>query len=366
MMGTVQYESSLSEPFPIKSGVKQGCVLAPTLFGVFFSLLLRYAFRDSSDGIFPHTRSDGSLFNLARLLAKTKVCRVLIREMLFADDAALAAHSEEALQRLITRFSEACTEFGLTISLKKTQVMAQDVSSAPQIKIGDHTLEAVQDFTYLGLTISSNLSLDKELSVRIGKAATAMARLKRRVWDNTMLTINTKMMVYRACVLSTLLYGSEAWTVYTRQEKRLSAFHMRCLRRLLRITWQDRITNIDVLSRAGMPSMYTILTQRRLRWLGHVCRMEDGRIPKDILYGELTTGTRPRGRPVLRYKDVCKQDLKACGINNTQLESAVSNRKHRRITVRSGTLLAEEARNASWQERRCRRQQHSAKNQPRA
>ena len=47
------------------------------------------------------------------------VCSVLIREMLFADDAALVAHTEEALQRLITRFAEACNEFGLTISLKK-------------------------------------------------------------------------------------------------------------------------------------------------------------------------------------------------------------------------------------------------------
>ncbi|KAJ7324884.1 hypothetical protein JRQ81_017904, partial [Phrynocephalus forsythii] len=49
--------------------------------------------------------------------------------------------------------------------------------------------------------------------------------------------------------------------------------------------------------------MYTLLKQRRLRWLGHVVRMDDGRIPKDLLYGELIKGKRPRGRPQLRYKD---------------------------------------------------------------
>ena len=67
MKGTVQYDGSSSDPFPIKSGVKQGCVLAPTLFGILFSLLLRYAFSQSEEGIYLHTRSDSSLFNLARL-----------------------------------------------------------------------------------------------------------------------------------------------------------------------------------------------------------------------------------------------------------------------------------------------------------
>ena len=96
MIGTVQYDGSSSDPFPIKSGVKQGCVPAPTLFGI-FSLLLHYAFHKSEDDIFLHTRSDGNLFNLARLKAKTKVNTVLIRKMLFVDNAALAAHTEDAL-----------------------------------------------------------------------------------------------------------------------------------------------------------------------------------------------------------------------------------------------------------------------------
>ncbi|KAL1278830.1 hypothetical protein QQF64_025503 [Cirrhinus molitorella] len=82
-------------------GVKQGCVLAPTLFGIFFSLLLRHAFSQSEDGVFIRTRSDGNLFNLAHLRAKTKVRRVLVREMMFADDVALTAHSEEALRTSI-------------------------------------------------------------------------------------------------------------------------------------------------------------------------------------------------------------------------------------------------------------------------
>ena len=141
---TVVYDGSTSEPFPVCSGVKQGCVLAPILFGIFFSLLLPYAFDSSSDDIYLHTRSDGMLFNLARLRAKTKVTEVYVREMLFADDAALTSHSGEALQRLVNRFAHACREFGLTISQKKTNAIARDASQVPSVKINNYTLEVVE------------------------------------------------------------------------------------------------------------------------------------------------------------------------------------------------------------------------------
>ena len=95
MKGIVSYDLEASGPFVIKSSVKQGCVLAPTLFGIFFSLLLRFAFSRSEDGVHLHTRSDGKLFNLSRLKAKTKIRTVLIRKMLFADDAALSSHTED-------------------------------------------------------------------------------------------------------------------------------------------------------------------------------------------------------------------------------------------------------------------------------
>ena len=340
--------------------MKQGCVLAPTLFGIFFSLLLSYAFSQSEDGVYLHTRSDGNLFNLARLRAKTKVRRVLIREMLFADDAALTAHAEEALQRLVSCLAHACQEFGLTISLKKTNILGQDVSSAPSITIGSYTLEVVENFTYLGSTISSNLSLDAELNKRIGKAAMALARLGKGVWDNSMLTIGTKMKVYQACVLSTLLYGSESWTLYSHQECRLNSFHLRCLRRILGITWLDRVPNKNVLAQAGIPSMFALLSQRRLRWLGHVSRMEDGRIPKDMLYGELATGTRPAGRPVLRYKDVCRRDMKAGNINSTGWEDVAADRSRWRLAVRAGIQSCEKRREEQWEERRERRRRREA------
>ena len=78
MKGTVQFNGSSSMPFDIRSGVKQGCVQALALFGIFFALVLRHAFGTASEGICLRTRSDSKLFNLGRLRAKTKVREALI------------------------------------------------------------------------------------------------------------------------------------------------------------------------------------------------------------------------------------------------------------------------------------------------
>ena len=209
MKGTVQFNGNLSKPFDMHSGVKQGCVLAPTLFGIFFALLPRHPFGTAQEGIYLQTRSDGSLFNLAHLKARTKVCEVLIRDMLFADDAAVMTHTQRELQLLMDCFSQACKDFGLIISLKKTNVLGQDIPAPPVITIDDYELEVIHQFMYLGSTITDNLSLDPEIDKRIGKAATTLAHLTSRVWTNPKLTVKTKMAVYNACILSTLLYGSD-------------------------------------------------------------------------------------------------------------------------------------------------------------
>ena len=256
MKGTVVFDGSTSNPFEICSGVKQGCVLAPILFGIFFSILLKQAFGSSTEGIYLRTRSDGKLFNHSRFRAKTKTRTVCLRDFLFADDAAITTHSTSDLQKLINNFSSACTDFGLTISLKKTQVIGQSADSQPNIQIADYTLEVVHDFVYLGSTISDTLSLDTEISRRIGKVATTFSRLTKRVWKSRKLTEYTKIQVYKACVMSTLLYGSESWTLRSYQELRMNSFHMRCLGRILGITWQDKVSNNIILERAGIFSIF--------------------------------------------------------------------------------------------------------------
>ena len=154
-----------------------------------------------------------------------------------------------------------------------------------------------------------------------------MARLSKGVWENKALTMNTKTRVYHACVLRTLLYSSECWTTYMRQERRLNIFHMQCLKHILGIKWQDRITHQEILERAKTQSMHSLLSQRCLRWVGHICRMDDGRLPKDVLYGELSKGKRKMGRPSLHFRDKLKRDLKACAIPTESWETSATDKR---------------------------------------
>ena len=231
--------------------------------------------------------------------------------------------------------------------------MGKDLISIPSISIRDYILEVVEDFTYLGSTISSNLSLDAILNMQIGKAVTAMACLEKRVWENSMLPINSKMKVYQACLLSTLLYGSEAWTLYLQQECRLNAFHLLCLRRILGITWQECVPNKIILAQLGIPSMFALLMKRCLHWLGHVSCMQDGWIPKDMLYSELTTGSRSAGRPVLHLKDISKQDVKAGNINSAGWEAVAADCISWRLVIKAGIQMSEQRREDRWKWGEC-------------
>ena len=117
-----------SQTFLITNGVKQGCVMAPTLFSILFAAMLHSALENCPAGIKIRYRMDGQFFDLRRLKAKTKTSEALVRDFLYADDCALAAHSESALQDLADRLAEAATKFGLTISLPKTEVLLQTLA----------------------------------------------------------------------------------------------------------------------------------------------------------------------------------------------------------------------------------------------
>ncbi|KAK2165673.1 hypothetical protein NP493_1357g00002 [Ridgeia piscesae] len=90
----------------------------------------------------------------------------------------------------------------------------------------------------------------------------------------------------------------------------MEAFMMRYLRSIVRITWMDKVTNKELLERTGLPSMEDLLIRKNLRWTGHLMRMSPDRLPKQVLYSQLSSVHRKRGRPRLRFKDTTKRSLK--------------------------------------------------------
>ena len=216
MKARVTFNGKLSEEFAVDNGVKQGGIPAPTLFSIYFAMLLTYTFKDCDKGVYIRFRTTGSVFNLRRFNTKTKNFSSLIRELLYADDADFVSHSEEVLQEIMNLFSTACDAFGLTISIKKTKVMFTPVPGAPYVEpdifVKETRLEVVDTFVYLGSTISKDGSLDAEINLRTQKASTAFGKLEKRVWSDRGITIKTKISVYSTCILTALLYSSECWT----------------------------------------------------------------------------------------------------------------------------------------------------------
>ena len=131
------------------------------------------AFRDCDQGIYISYRSSGKLFNIRRFAAKTKVLMALVRDLLYADDCDLVAHTESDMQCFMDRLLEACRAFGLTISLNKTVVMFQPAPGTvyvePSIYTDGKKLKIVDKFTYLGSTINRFCSLDDEIALRLKK-----------------------------------------------------------------------------------------------------------------------------------------------------------------------------------------------------
>ena len=119
----------------------------------------------------------------------------------------------------------------------------------------------------------------------------------QREYGSHSLHLSTKIPVNRANIIPTLLYGAETWILYQKQIRLLERFHQRRLRSILGIKWQDHVSNEEVLKRASLPSIESILLQVQLYWVGHVTRMEDVCMPKAVFFSEFKEGKHDLGAP---------------------------------------------------------------------
>ena len=240
------------------------------------------------------------------------------------------------MQRMMDLFSRACTALGLTISLDKTKAMFSPAPGEeyvePNIFIYGKRIGVVLEFIYLGGKLQNNGSCDKEIDYRISQASSSFSALRERCWSRRGIKPETKVDIYKVIVLAVLLFALETCTLYRKQLLKLERFQQYCLREILNIRWQSLTTNEEVLHRSDCFSITSLLMKSRLRWSGHVARMPDHRIPKQLLYGELCHGTRAHGGQLLRYKDTLRTTLKKCHLDDNW-EALAQNRSDWRTAV---------------------------------
>ena len=305
----------------VTNWVKHGYVLAPMVFSICLSAMIVEAFRDIGDGVYRQWIQSADLFSVAHFRGKTKTTRILMRELLFADDSALVAHSAEQMHNIVDAFSDASKMFDLKINTKKTDVLYQPNSTRTgeeNIMVDGNKLNPVLELT-LESTISNNGCTDNEIQRRMATASASFGQLRKRLWNNHDVSMRIKGKIYRAIVLSTLLNGAKAWTVYRRQVNKLHGFMMRHLRSIMSITWMDKVTYKEIFERTGLPSLEDLLIRKNLRWTGHFMRISPYRIPRQIIYSQLATGHIKRGYPRLRFNGTYHQGKSEAAIRKDRI-----------------------------------------------
>ena len=227
----------------------------------------------------------------------------------FADDIALLSHSQKDLQEKTTRVEKIAKSVGLKINSGKTKLMKVKTKSSQKTHANGVEIEEIENFKYLGSYISANGCIDMEISTRIAMAAQAFNKLGK-IWKSSSLQYKTKLKLYTSNVRSVLLIATETWKTNTKIESRLRGFEGRCLRRILKINWEDHISNIQVCSRTGINCITDEIKKRRWRWLGHVLRMDRKRLPSTALKWT-PSGKRNRGRPLGTWRRTIDEEARA-------------------------------------------------------
>ncbi|GFR82356.1 endonuclease-reverse transcriptase [Elysia marginata] len=115
------------------------------------------------------------------------------------------------------------------------------------------------------------------------------------IWKSNRIMKDTKLILYTSNVRSVLLYALETWRTNQMIESKLRDFEGRCLRRILGIRWEHRVTNKEMSERTGIRPIVEEVKKRRWRWLGHVLRMSKSRHPLIALAWN-PQGARKKGR----------------------------------------------------------------------
>jgi len=239
----VIHDGKLTDTFQLQTGVRQGCLLSPTIFVLVVDWIMKQATSDKKTGIqWTFTKQ--------------------LEDLDFADDISLLSHRHQDAQEKLSRLADEAVKTGLDINTKKTEVIRINNKKQDPITLHDEDLNEVEKFVYLGSVANKDGGTDEDIKSRINKARHAFNTL-RPIWNSSALSLHNKMRIFNTIVKSVLLYGSETWRTTKSNTHKLQTFINRCLRNIINIKWPDVISNADLWDKTGQSPIEVEIRKRK-------------------------------------------------------------------------------------------------------
>jgi len=239
----------------------------------------------------------------------------------YADDVNILGGSILTLKENAEASVAATREIGLEVSTDKTKYMVvsrdQNAGRIQNVRIDNSTFESVEEFKYLGTTLTNQNYIAEEIKSRL-RSGNACYNSVQNLLSSRLLSENLKIKIYRTIIFPVVLYGCEAWSLTLREERKLRVFENMVLRRIfgpkrdeVKGEWR-RLHNEELNNLYSSPSIVRVIKSRRMRWAGHVTRMGEERWVYRVLV-EKPEGKRPMGRPRRRWLDNIRMYLQEVG-----------------------------------------------------
>ena len=158
-----------------------------------------------------------------------------------ADDTTLLAGTKEDLTELVGRVRRASDKAELYLNVGKTKVMT--TGDIGEVTVDGKDIEVITKFVFLGALVSKDGLCEKEVRRRKGMGKATMGGLIS-IWKDRGVMMETKVKLVKVFVFPIVLYGAETWTMRKHERRKIDAFELWCWRRVLRVPWMERKTNI--------------------------------------------------------------------------------------------------------------------------
>ncbi|KAL4083661.1 hypothetical protein QTP88_028977 [Uroleucon formosanum] len=310
----VKFLGELSSTFEVKSGLRQGDALSPTLFNL-------------------------GLEKVIREINHSHLVEVVDKEIIlaYADDIVILGNTRQDITQTMSNLVTASKRMGLCINEEKTKfmVLSRRREDQPNLQVDNFTFESVESFKYLGVNINNKNDMHQEIVERLASGNRCYHSIQKLL-KSKLLSRRSKTLLYISYLRPIVTYACETWSTTKGDNIKLAIFERKILRKIFGPVYNldlgtfERRKNENLYQLYGKPTILTFIRTKRMEWFGHIWRAED-----DILKKVITATIqkkRPLSRPRTRWKDAVKRDIQLVDAN-ASVELALNRERWRDLFV---------------------------------